>query len=397
MPEPDYSFEATTSDAENSPRLQYRLVLNADNRPRKLGDGTYGAVFEAQGAGDERCAVKIFYPFVENSPSAERAAAEMRSGVTVLEALRATNAENLISNLVLSKAWTESFKKSPAYQNLEDAFNQLNVKVSNNALVMPYYECTLKDVLEAGAPANRLVRGNPYREPGTPGYDILRSLPVSERERHVIGIVSQVVTGLRALHAADLFHHDIKPSNVMLLSSQFHVDVALADFGFLQPTVERGDSGYPAQIPFGTRHYRSPEQKDYYDVCDVTVFPSSEEEHLVLETLDRKFRDTLIEAGDIARFSKELDGPGYQVRNVTHLPEQRSRIYLRPERPVEAADARTQVMFYKKPSLRTDVFGVGALLFDLLTTGRSPECFYDYLRPFDRTDQNRRQDMGVAM
>lgn len=389
MPSPDYSFVATTSDAENSAPIEYRFVVDEDGQPRKLGDGTYGVVFEAQGAGDERCAVKIFYPFVENSPSAERTAAEMRSGVTVLEALRTTNEENLISNLVLSKAWTEHFLCSPAYDNLQDAFGQLNIKVSNNALVMPYYECTLKDVLEAGAPPNRLVRGNPYRDHGSPGYDILRSLAVSERERHVIGIVSQVVTGLRALHAANLFHHDIKPSNVMLRSTQFHVDVALADFGFLKPTVDRGDGGYPAQFPFGTRHYRSPEQKDYFDVCDVTVFPSRDKEHLVLETLDRKFRDTLIETGDIARFSKELDGPGYQVRNVEHLPQQKSLIYLRPERATEAEDARTQVMFYKKPSLRTDVFGVGALLFDLLTTGQSPECFYDYLRPFDRTDQNQ--------
>ena len=64
---------------------------------------------------------------------------------------------------------------------------------------------------------------------------------------------------------------------------------------------------------------------------------------------------------------------------------------LKAARDQEFEDDRTQIMFYKKPSLRTDVFGLGALLFDLLTVGRSPEGFYDHLRPFDRSG-----DTGVS-
>ena len=204
-------------------------------------------------------------------------------------------------------------------------------------------------------------------------------------------IVSQVATGLRALHAAKLFHHDIKPANVMLRSKGDDVEVALGDFGFLEVLPAGRGSGYVAALPPGTRHYRSPEQKDFFDVCEVRVTVPDGGQRLVLHTVDMKFRDTLMEGNDIAVFSKDGEQKGYQVVEVEHLGSNGSKIILKAARETEFEDERTQVMFYKKPSLRTDVFGLGALLFDLLTVGRSAEGFYDHLRPFDRSG-----DTGVT-
>ena len=394
----DYSFKAQTSENGGTQELRYEFVVDDKGVPCKLGDGTYGSVFEARGPGNQRCAIKLFYPVSEGPEgeiSKQRNRSEMHSGTTVLKKLDDSGQRGLISNLVLSDAWTDKFKESKAFKSLKEEFEKLSVAVSGDALVMPYYECTLKDLLEIGAPARRLVKGVIKEQQGRSGYEILRSLTVAERERHIIGIVSQIVTGLHALHAADLFHHDIKPANIMMKSNGPNVDVALGDFGFLETNVRSGYVGYAAGLPLGTRHYRSPEQKDFFDVCDVKVTLQKDRKRVILETDDKKFHDTLIEEGDIAEFSKDEKKIGYPVLKVEHPSEGESRnsllptkIFLQSMRENESEDNKTQVMFYKKPSPRTDIFGVGAILFDLLTVGRSPECFYDYLRPFDRAERD---------
>ncbi len=295
-----------------------------------------------------------------------------------------------MANLVLSEGWTTEFDKSAAHNSLKDAFARFGLSISPLALVMPYFECTLKDLLECGGPEGRLVRGAPAENPGAPGYEILGKMALPERERQITAIMHQIVTGLRALHAAKLFHRDIKPANVMMHATGGNVQVALADFGFLEDLPEQTGSGYGGTLPLGTRHYRSPEQKDYFDLCDVSVTPRDDggTKWLILETTDKKFTDTLIERGDIAEFSKDKHGEtdrstGYMVEDVVPGDE-KSTIILDNPYKTSFTDEKTQVLFYKKPSARTDLFGVGALMFDMLTLGKSPECFYDYLRPLDR-------------
>lgn len=48
-------------------------------------------------------------------------------------------------------------------------------------------------------------------------------------------------------------------------------------------------------------------------------------------------------------------------------------------------EAKTQVEFYKKQRYRTDLFGIGAVVFDMITIGRSPEKFYESIRKFETT------------
>ena len=389
-----YQFSVQTKEADDGQRLDYEFVVDGDKLPRKLGDGTFGAVFEAAFSGSKRCAVKLFYPTQSKSVTETRNLHEMRAGSEVRRNLEDQRLGPLEANLVLADGWTTEFDKSEAHKSLSGAFGQLGISVSAHALVMPYYECTLKDVLETGAPKGRLVSGETVAEPGVPGYAILGNMSLPERERHVAGIVGQIVTGLWALHAAKLFHRDMKPANVMMRVVGQNVQVSLGDFGFLDDLPDRNGSGYGGALPLGTRHYRSPEQKDYFDLCDVKVSPAdnASNNQLILETTDKKFADTLIEPGDIAEFSKDKHSDidretGHVVVSVSHCGE-KSTIILENSCGEAFADEKTQVLFYKKPSGRTDLFGIGALIFDMLTLGKSPECFYDYLRPFDQSGAN---------
>jgi hypothetical protein len=49
-----------------------------------------------------------------------------------------------------------------------------------------------------------------------------------------------------------------------------------------------------AELPLGTRHYRSPEQKDYFDICDVDIQVDSENHKVELISTDPKLRDSII-------------------------------------------------------------------------------------------------------
>src|SRR4051794_2333034 len=71
--------------------------------------------------------------------------------------LRELRLEELSVNLVLAEAWTQSFRASDAYKALEPYFQSTALSVSNRVAVMPLYTCTLKELLEHGAPPNRLV------------------------------------------------------------------------------------------------------------------------------------------------------------------------------------------------------------------------------------------------
>ena len=135
--------------------------------------------------------------------------------------------------------------------------------------------------------------------------------------------------------------------------------------------------------------------------------------HLIVQ--DPKFEDSLTELGDFVVFSKrkyhrypiiEIIKPSRpnnrQNNGAIEAAAQKNaetveKIAIAHEHTIlvlgsakEANltdDPRTQVVIQKRHTVRTDLFGLGALLYDIVTGGRSPERFYDRIRHWDRDGQ----------
>ena len=306
----------------------------------------------------------------------------MRVGVRVRHTLRKAGIESLLCNLALPEAWTEDFCASEACESLRGALKALGVAVSSHALVMPYYRCTLQDVLRTGAPPGRAAPGGDGPEQGASGYAVLHGLAPADRERCVAGVAAQVAAGLRALHAAGLAHLDINPSNILMRDGRGAVDVAVGDFGGLNAAPGMHFAGDSQAIPMGSLYYRSPEQRTFFDVCGVTVSASDDGSLLWLRTLDGRLLDSLIESGDVVAFSTDPARQGYSVIDIRHSARS-SSVTVYNHAPGTRPAGRAEAYFYKVSTARTDLFGIGALMFDMLTLGRSPERFYDHLRQFE--------------
>ncbi|XP_051522458.1 mitogen-activated protein kinase kinase kinase 8-like isoform X2 [Myxocyprinus asiaticus] len=72
------------------------------------------------------------------------------------------------------------------------------------------------------------------------------------REFEIIWVTQQVLHGLEYLHSHNIIHHDIKPSNIVLMSAK----AVLVDFGL---TVQVKDDIYVPRDLRGTEMYMSPE------------------------------------------------------------------------------------------------------------------------------------------
>ncbi|KAF9151936.1 Calcium-dependent protein kinase 4 [Linnemannia schmuckeri] len=83
--------------------------------------------------------------------------------------------------------------------------------------------------------------------------------------------MKQILTGLAAVHAKDIVHLDINPSNLMVTHAK--KDIVIIDFGLSLPIDRSCKSGKP-QVPIcGTTGYIAPEvlRPQHYDVCDPTL------------------------------------------------------------------------------------------------------------------------------
>jgi len=373
-----------------------------DDLPVKIGDGSFGAVFAIKDSAGQPYALKIFYEVISSDQAVLRSARQrFKSEMSASGKIRSVLPTGAIDGLVLPIASTENFKKSAAFLNLKSFFQDINLSVSDFALVMERYDCTLKDLLESKskpvsqATGDSLSGSAEFESSGVgsfiSGYEILRAIRQdAKREQFITWVIRELIAGLKILHLAGLRHHDIKPANILLrldLAGRLHV--ALGDLGFLHPdwTVDPNNGTLIQSnqdgLPLGTRHYRSVEQRDYFDVCDVTVNPSDEEYQL--STADPKFRDSLMEPGDVLVFSKDRGTSGSQLHEIAEIARGDGivKIKLKPNHALKS-DRRTQVNLFKKHTIRTDIFGIGALMYDMVTCGKSPERFYDFIRRWDR-------------
>lgn len=333
-----------------------------------------------------------------------------------------------ISNIVEVIGGTNQFNQIlQELPQIQTYLTNANINYSDYVLVTKRYHYTLKDLLERKQ--GRKVNG----------YARLRSLPHYLRVCEALLIARQAAFGLQTLHNVALpsadselhpvtsfFHLDIKPANIFIFLGQNEsVEVALGDLGNLPANApmlinqaQEIRVGYDKDdFAPGTRHYRSPEQKYHRDIADVSVIKCLQESYFddvqklfsneeldsstistdqqerlsqlktILVIRDPKFQNTLIEENDYVVFSKDNTNTAYSIgeiiRPLNEADLSGNIAYVLNGIVDKDRDEKTQVEFYKRQEYRTDLFGIGAVLFDMITAGSSPELFYESIRKYE--------------
>jgi serine/threonine protein kinase len=370
-----------------------------------------------------------------NSAAVERFNRESRVSSIIRDdqLRRALNAQ--VSGTVDIIGSTQRFRSYPAYEHLKSEFDELGVAVSDFALVMDKYQFSMKDLLERGpgeaywiAPSvleevfakepvpeaiaaitatkpelerlaeeqtalrhEQRLRLHEAIEAPPAGYELLKRMTFEDRIRTALPFLRDIVVGLSRLHRVSyknggpLFHLDIKPANIYIKHDDAKgIVCALGDLGFLplEPEHDRTMDTSLDDLPLGTLHFRSPEQKEHFDVANVEMNVRGND--VFLDIRDPKFSGSFIEKGDSVIFSRD----GARIRHIiehiipsTPTTPIRVQIAARPDQSKDGE--QTQVIFLKRQEYRTDLFGVGAIAFDLISCGRSSERFYESIRRFE--------------
>ncbi len=423
--EPEYSLVTETLNVGKT----YYFTFDENENLIKLGDGSYGVVYLGHDDQENMYAMKILYERNDNSDesmaqiSRSRFEAEIQSSRKIKQKLRQNQPGNSpignqIVGVINTVAGTKEFKKSPAFQNLKNKLPRQ--KLSNYILIMEQYEDTLEGYLEKGIDRYAIqtsAENNNYitleqkvfeskqqareqikqtarsyedrinltkRLYELTGYDVLRRMNFEERIANILPYLQDIAQGLCTLHEAGYLHLDLKPANIFVKGYGPEVQTVIGDLGFLDQhdTLDpRKMLGNYDILPLGTRHFQSPEQKEFFDIANVEIAETSSEE-IKLLIRDPKFRDSLIEKGDYVIFSIDRD-KSYTIESVDIPANQKNSpvfIKLRSEqkqRQLFKRGEKTQAIFFKVQGKRTDIFGFGAIAFNLLTCGESPVRFYE--------------------
>ncbi len=341
----------------------------------------------------------------------------------------------------------EQEKKSSTADNLSDY-----------AIVMELYNFTLEDMLEAQwavwkdisdksvsatgryrakpVPGENIVGGRKIGsksgghtgDNSTPpqdanvqtGYGMLQSLSFAQRLSVIYPIIEGLSTALQMLHATRNYHHDIKPGNVFVNADLQNFYVALGDFSFVGSGVDEGttEAVLRDSIQTGSLHYRSPEQRDFNDAAYGVVrhseccdnpgreYPEFADRNVggddgwaYVRIPDPKFRGSTIGLNDVVVFPADRNGTAYRVVEVRGVGEYRDvwlNVSAKEFMKLFPEETRTKVFLYKVPTVRSDLFGLGAVFFDLLTGGQSAERFYEALRPFDVSMEPAGEDAAAS-
>ncbi len=416
-----YSFQ---TEAYNEGKTYY-FTLNEREEPIELGNGNYGSVFLGHDKDDKEYAIKILYEYdgsIIEDIIEKRFDSEIKSSRNIRKALGNSND---IPGIVLTLAGTKNFKESPAFNTLKEEI--AIERLSQYCLVMEKYEKTLEELLEQGIDKyaiqssgiirydylereifnseleakktiNQEVKSEKDREIlknqiyELNGYDLLRCLNPEQRIANILPYLQDIAQGLNYLHKANYLHLDLKPANIFIKSFGKDVRCAIGDLGFLETSQLEPKSllGKYDQLPLGTIHFRSPEQKQFRDVANVEI---SNNFARTLIIRDPKFRDTIIEQGDYVIFSKDKTR-SYKIKTVK-ISEQKNVPVLitleldEAEKNILKPSQQTQANFYKVQGKRTDLFGIGSVAFNLLTCGQSPERFYESINSnYDKESLN---------
>jgi serine/threonine protein kinase len=268
------------------------------------------------------------------------------------------------------------------------------------------------------------------------GYNILKELSFEERLKYLLPFTTGLCKGLSILHVAKQIHHDLKPANVFVKLNVGDFQIKLGDFSFAAPAIERGTNVTFLRdaISTGTVHFRSPEQRDIADSAEGTVLHAlgrldlsnynklfenqpvtaddvadiddsiaglkdniAKKNIFLIRIRDPKFLTSDIKQGDALVFSGDNLGAVYRVFSVVkfdlygdvwlNLSSEPNLIsgddQLNQVQKAHPHGEKTQIVIYRMPSQKSDLFGFGAIFFDLLTCGASPEEFYEKMKSFD--------------
>jgi serine/threonine protein kinase len=372
------------------------LPVDKDNKPRKMGDGSYSIVFEVEDNDNYKYALKVLYDrkihdadkmsggltaatfrgqIADYAVTLQRFKAECRS----MRDIRRVIAER---NKPLSATEIDSIVKHIGYADdlsneLSNVFKSSGLKLSHLGLVTELYHGTLKDLLEK-------PRKPDYKETG---YGILHELQFNDRIRAILPFIYNIADGLSIMHEAGYVHLDLKPANIFWRRvGRDGFEAAIGDLGYIKSVDKDPPVTSDLYAALGTLHYRSPEQKDFKDFCEVDILPSAEPEEIQLTTNDPKFMGSIVEPGDNLIFLNDL-GRSFRIESIPpkngekdRLGDSVTQICIKSlDKSRLNPDRRTQAVIYKNQGLRTDLFGFGAIVYDLLTCGKSPERFYNNL------------------
>lgn len=393
---------------------EFKLSYDEESQiPNKLGDGNFGIVFEGiDDAGP--IAVKFIYLRQATDQTGSigdadykltRIKDELQVTSRILEILnvKARNSEvardllnSFSQHLVLPKSFCMDLTKNDVFDggaNEKESFGtakaelmRRDIHLSKYAYTMEKFDCTLKDLVEGA-----------YQTDSS-SYRRLEESPMLERERSSLFVLQGVARGLKVLHLSGLRHQDIKPANIYYKKDDTDVDFRLGDLGFLRPQspVQAGSGMVPSHaLAIGTKHYRSIEQIDFSDTSEVAVELSEDKQIATIISRDPKFLRTNIGAGDLVFFPKSNAQRLFVIQTIKRDEKNNTTTITVPVPKESSADEEeaglgvifddqnTQVSFVKNPTAKTDLFGLGGILFDVISAGDSPERLYDLLRKFD--------------
>ena len=364
---------------ENREVREFEFQLDEQKHPIKLGDGAFGSVWKVRPRGGDRYdsfALKVLYEGVSQD-SKERFMAERDAYQKVRSSLALPGKGQVNSRrLVLPRYGVSSFKSMQAFARLSTYFNDRGISVSDYGLLMEEYHGTLKDLLE------RAVSLPSGKQAGQL-YDKLMALEAGERTRIVARILKDVASGLRELHRAGYCHHDLKPANIFYREVNDTLEFAVGDLGYILPSRALGSKQSTSHdlLPLGSRHYRAPEQRDYFDACEVVIQDDS-----ILLSNDPRFFENDIHKDDHLVFLSDPERMPRKIQDIQPGKGITTTIKLESTGGLQPGE-KTQIMLYRNHNRQTDVFGIGALFYDLATGGRSAEYAYDALRVNDHKDR----------